>query len=177
MGEAKRRKAALDAGTPWPRRRVCPVRTCRSPRISDLPADDDLSQLVANAWGNSVVCPLSICQECRAIWEPWPAETPEDCVERARRNGPCDNCAYRAGSGESLDRARWATLRSLPRRVKEDFGTAPLSSSSWFCCHKGIPIVIDPDSDEPIRFDFEAAGIHPHEQTCAGFLLALSATL
>ena len=69
-------------------------------------------------------CPLSVCADCRKMWETppemWRGTKPVEC-------GPCDNCAFRLGSEESQDPEVWsAHLRSVINR-------------SPFYCHKGVP--------------------------------------
>ena len=174
MGEAKRRAAALDAGKPWPRRRVCPVRKCRSPRVVDVPADDPHAVEYAGFWGNRNPCPLRICRDCFAVWEPWPDDASEDCVERAHTHGPCSNCAYRAGSSEMEDPVERERLLQIARDVVDmKLDEGELVIPTQFCCHKGIPIKIDLASDEKISFDYEAAGVDPRDQSCTGFLRAV----
>lgn len=173
MGEAKRREAALDAGTPWPRRRICPVKKCRSPRVVDLPADSRECREYARFWENENVIALRVCKDCRAIWEPWPDDAPEDCVERAHTHGPCSNCAYRAGSFEMRDpeqREKMLTTAHAAAEFGVDGQDWTLSMPTQFCCHKGIPVKVGKDG---LEFDYEAAGIDPRQQSCTGFLLAM----
>lgn len=171
MGEAKRRATALDAGTPWPRRRVCPVKKCRSPLVRDIPAEHPIAVEYAGFWQNRNPCPLRVCRECKAIWEPWPDDVPEDCVERAHTHGPCSNCAYRAGSAEMEDPQKREEMLQIARNAAEFGYDDALSVPKQFCCHKGIPIKVG--GEEGLWFDYEAAGIDPQSQSCTGFLLAL----
>lgn len=167
MGEAKRRLAALDAGTPWPRRRVCPRKDCRSTRVADISAGHELALQYAEFWGNRNPATLRVCRDCHAIWEPWPDDASEDCVERARTHGPCDNCAYRKGSRELADPEERERLLLLARNAAEH----GFEWGGMFCCHKGIPIRFN--TGEGLSFDYEAAGRDPRMQACTGFLLAL----
>jgi hypothetical protein len=51
---------------------------------------------------------------------------------------PCDNCAFRPGSPEQKDKARWAELM------------ASLKENGRFYCHKGVPI--DPKSEHGFAY-------------------------
>lgn len=142
----------------------CPARTCGGTHIHRHPASSPLAQRIASTWGNKVACPIDQCLSCSAIWEPWPEGTSIDCVER----GQCDNCAYRAGSKESSNKAEWANLVACAENAAE-WSDVPEATVRWFSCHEGIPIVIDKMNDT-LKFDFHAAGIGQMEQTCRGFL-------
>ena len=143
----------------------CPVLTCKSPRIIHHGAKSKVGLAIARAWGNRAYCPIDQCADCNAIWEPWPAGTSIDCVER----GPCDNCAYRVGSRESSNPDEWANLKAIAQNAAE-FGAVPEAlGGKWFSCHKGIPIRLDKENGS-IEFDYQSAGIDPFRQSCAGFL-------
>jgi hypothetical protein len=118
--------------------------------------------MIAKTWGNDVVAPIAMCISCNTIWEPWPEDTPEDVVERE----PCDNCAYRRTSSEGRDPDQRENLIESARQAGFLMGEAPCSI---FQCHKGMPIRLSVTPPQ-IRFDPDAAGIGPLDQTCLGFL-------
>jgi len=175
MGDAKKRAAAVDAGTPWPAFKRCPVLKCKSERVMVHEATSPLAMLVARLWENNVSCPIGHCRECGAQWEAWPPETPDDMYMDDVSRPMCDNCAFRGGSREHADPQKWRELMELCELA----GRAPLTITNhprWFCCHKNIPLVIDPlNAAEPIKFDFEAAGVGPLDRVCAGFLRIMQA--
>lgn len=144
---------------------ICPVKTCKGTRIHRHPAFSSLSQAIARAWGNGVVCEIDQCKTCSAIWEPWPEGTSIDCVERSA----CNNCAYRSSSAESKDPLKWSELVAIAKRAADGAWFNGDTDPSYFCCHKGIPIVLDTKKNT-IAFDFDAAGVDRLGQTCRGFL-------
>lgn len=141
----------------------CP--SCGSDQLIKHGSDADLSKMLARAWGNTVDCPITQCGVCSAFREPWPDNTPLDNVERP----PCDNCAYRAGSGEARNRETW---KELVQRADDavTYGLKDPRGRRWFSCHKGVPIKITQGDDAGVEFDFAGSNIDPLNQTCAGFL-------
>jgi hypothetical protein len=105
----------------------CPK--CKSPRVH-LHADHDIK-----FYGRQ----LSICTNCRTIWEPldkaliWDPSGPS-----ASLREPCDNCAFRPGSPEQADTAKWKEL------------IAKLRAGGAFHCHKGVPIA--PKSEDGFAY-------------------------
>lgn len=146
------------------RTNVCPVKGCAGRRTEKIYADQPAALAVAKAWGNKSVAPLRKCLDCGAIWEPWDRGTPTDTVERARVCGACDNCAYRAGSRESLDRGEREDLERMARESAEGI------PKKVFSCHKGIPIVI---TESGIRFAWEHTDVEIRSQLCVGYLRLL----
>lgn len=164
MGEAKRRR---ELGL-LPKTIRCPVRACRSKRVSMATRKSEFAALVAKAWGGTAPTTLLVCGDCQAFWEPYPPGWTTDSVERAQRLGPCDTCAYRATSPETRDPEQRAKLHALARSTNGQG-----MPSGWFACHKGIPMFL---RNGTIEFDFVAAGIDPVHQTCAGYLRVLWAS-
>ncbi len=123
MGEARRKIDADACGIARPREHHCPA--CRSRKIADLP----VTQLASTISG--LDCDWMGCLDCKAVWEPFPANYVRDpvCAE------PCDNCAFRAGSPEQADPERW---KALIESLKPDAGYSYFTGR--FFCHKGVPI-------------------------------------
>lgn len=165
MGDAKKREAAINRGQPWPAAKRCPVKGCGSRDIMRHGPETAIAKTIADAWGNTVVCPIDQCRKCGAIWEPWPDDDPGDRWRDACAREPCDNCAYRKGSAEAADPEQWEHLKRLPVDFANAFKEG--DSAATFACHKGIPIAIDSDG---LRFDFKAADAKAIERTCVGFL-------
>jgi hypothetical protein len=74
---------------------------------------------------------LEACANCKAFWEPFdPAQLLDtDAPTTSSFKEPCDNCAFRPGSPEQKDAAKWKELM------------ASLKANGRFYCHKGVPIV------------------------------------
>ena len=70
------------------------------------------------------------CVNCKAMWEPFDPAQLLDAHQPTTSSfkEPCDNCAFRPGSPEQSDPARWAEL------------IASLKANGQFYCHKGVPI-------------------------------------
>jgi hypothetical protein len=120
-----RENERLDAeGIARPRDPWCPA--CRSRRIIDMPREQfpmvDLD------------CDWQGCLDCKAIWEPFPEVYVRDPVCAA----PCDNCAFRPGSPEQRDPARWAELMAS-FRGSDNYEGVP----GRFYCHKNTPIDLE----------------------------------
>ena len=77
---------------------------------------------------------LEVCANCKASWEPFdPAQLLDAHLPRTSSfKEPCDNCAFRPGSPERKNKAKWAELMTS------------LKGDGRFYCHKGLPI--DPNS-------------------------------
>ena len=77
---------------------------------------------------------LEACANCKAVWEPFdPAQLLDAHLPQTSSfKEPCNNCAFRPGSPEQKDKAKWAELM------------ASLKDNGRFYCHKGVPI--DPKS-------------------------------
>lgn len=73
---------------------------------------------------------LEGCVNCKAFWEPFDPKQLLDAhlPTTSSFKEPCDNCAFRPGSPEQSDPARWAELM------------ASLKTNGRFYCHKGVPI-------------------------------------
>lgn len=82
---------------------------------------------------------ISVCGNCSTAWEPiaegqiWDTSDPQ-CSFRE----PCANCAFRPGSPEQADTAKWSAL------------IASLKAGAGFYCHKGVPI--DPGSQDGFAY-------------------------
>lgn len=98
----------------------CPA--CRSSRLHTLPAAGLRPFGVEVDWQG--------CLDCAAVWEPFPSVYVRDpvCAE------PCDNCAFRPGSPEQADPARWRELIDSMKPGPDGYFTGR------FYCHKGVPI-------------------------------------
>jgi hypothetical protein len=122
MGEARAKLEADACGIPRPRDNWCP--SCRSKRIHDMPKDFFPAEF-------GVDCDWQGCLDCRAVWEPFPASYARDpvCAE------PCDNCAFRPGSPEQRDSAKW---KALIETLKPDQSYGYFTGR--FFCHKNVPI-------------------------------------
>jgi hypothetical protein len=118
VGEARRKlEAALasDAFPGGPRR--CP--RCLGLRVGV--ADQNVAKFYAPK--------IAICGDCRAAWEPIDEALIWDRTDRhCAFSAPCDNCAFRPGSSEQADRAKWRAL------------IANLKAGASFHCHKGVPL-------------------------------------
>lgn len=66
---------------------------------------------------------LEYCKSCGAFWE---AELRECTASKA-----CDNCAWRPGSPERADTAKWAAMM------------ADFKRGATFYCHKRVPCQVD----------------------------------
>lgn len=106
------------------------------------------------------------CLGCGSIWEAIPnGEQYLVDGEVMPWREPCDNCAFRAGSAESRDRAEW---RDLLERLR---------GGGQFFCHKGVPLKKDElVSYNRVAFDYpvDGAGEYARDKMrlCRGFLNA-----
>ena len=123
----------------------CP--TCKSPRVR-IHGDHGVK-----FYGREI----AICANCRTAWEPidgaliWDPSDP--CASFSE---PCDNCAFRPGSPEQNDSAKWKEL------------IAQLRAGGAFHCHKGVPL--DPEGED--GFDYPKD--RPEKlRLCRGYLNAL----
>ena len=168
MGEAKRRR---DLGLP-PRTLRCPMPACRSANVFVAGPKSRISATLANAWGGVAPTTHGICKRCNAIWEVVPSTWRDDTVERCSVMGPCDNCAFRATSRETADPEERARIHAMAEECAaawESGDVDRMNRAPRFACHKGIPIKVAPAAGS-IAYDFEAAGIKPNDQLCAGFM-------
>lgn len=96
---------------------------------------------------------LEACLNCKSVWEPIdPAQIwdPDDPLCSFRE--PCGNCAFRPGSPEQADTAKWREL------------IASLRNGASFHCHKGVPI--DPTDENGFAYPKNKAKL----RLCRGFL-------
>ncbi len=113
--------------------------------------------------------PISGCGDCLAVWESLP--TGEDYRtdgELMAFREPCDNCAFRPGSPESEDKAKWREL------------LAKLKAGGRFFCHKAVPFhtekmwTVKDEADTVKSFDYPKRedGKEDPEQMrlCRGYL-------
>lgn len=105
---------------------------------------------------------IATCADCRIAWEPaneahvWDRTDP--CASFSE---PCDNCAFRPGSPEQADTAKWKEM------------IASLRAGAAFHCHKGVPL--KPDSEHGFAYPHDADG-KPEKsklRLCRGYLNAL----
>jgi hypothetical protein len=111
-------------------------------------------------YGNFYARVLALCLNpaCKASWEPFdPADLLDDGDPTSSFREPCDNCAFRAGSVEQSNPAKWAKLMS------------ELKVNGAFYCHKGVPL--DPASENGFAYP-----LHKRSKMryCRGWLKMLS---
>lgn len=105
---------------------------------------------------------LATCLNCKTLWEPflpeqiWDPTDPHCSFKEA-----CNNCAFRPGSEEQKDRAKWIEMiRSLKR-------------GAGFYCHKGVPITATAEHG----FDYPKSGPDQYDtpklRLCRGYLSTL----
>jgi hypothetical protein len=158
MGEARRktlaRESAFATGKPWPVPLVCPA--CGSTRTGRSRLSAELQKTLGD-------CDYAICGDCRAIWEPFPAE---GVVEDPVVADPCDNCAFRPGSPEQADKEGW---KKFLDSLKPDPETGMFAGR--FYCHKNVPIDV---AAGPGNFLFPQGPDGEYDQSkmrvCSGFL-------
>lgn len=72
---------------------------------------------------------LATCVNCKTLWEPFdPAQIWDTSDPHCSFKDPCNNCAFRPGSPEQADPAKWREL------------VDQLKYNTSFYCHKGVPI-------------------------------------
>ncbi len=147
MGEAKRRLAAALASDKWPGGRArCPQ--CLGERVTCAAVPEGQT-----FYGKE----LAVCGDCRIGWEPIEEAEIWDRSDRyCCGSAPCDNCAFRPGSNEQLDREKWRGL------------IGSLKAGASFYCHKGVPIA--PRSDTGFAYPADRRKL----RLCRGYLNALS---
>jgi hypothetical protein len=105
---------------------------------------------------------IAVCADCRTAWEPvdesliWDPSDPHCSFSE-----PCDNCAFRPGSPEQADTAKWKEM------------IASLRAGASFHCHKGVPLA--PDSEHGFAYPQDADGNANKSKLrlCRGYLNAL----
>jgi hypothetical protein len=99
---------------------------------------------------------IAICVTCRAAWEPIPTELIWDPTDPcASLSQPCDNCAFRPGSPEQADTAKW---KDMIRQLR---------AGGTFHCHKGVPL--DPAGENGFAYPKDKSKL----RICRGYLNAL----
>lgn len=78
---------------------------------------------------------LRVCANCATAWEPFAASELLDTDDRySSFTEPCNNCAFRPGSNEQKDPAKW----------KELIASLSINDSGYpsgrFYCHKGVAL-------------------------------------
>jgi hypothetical protein len=136
---AKSAKAIPGTADCWPK--------CKSPRVH-IHGDHGIK-----FYGRRI----AICANCRTAWEPIDASLIWDASDPcASLSAPCDNCAFRPGSPEQSDTAKWKEL------------IAKLRAGGTFHCHKGVPIA--PESEDGFAYPKD----RPEKlRLCRGYLNAL----
>jgi hypothetical protein len=105
---------------------------------------------------------IATCSDCHAAWEPIDESLIWDRSDAcASLSEPCGNCAFRPGSPEQSDPAKWKEM------------IASLRAGASFYCHKGVPIA--PDSEHGFAYPHDAAGkpVTSKLRLCRGYLNAL----
>lgn len=101
-------------------------------------------------------------------WEPF---SEADLLDEGQRYSsfkePCNNCAFRPGSPEQKDPARW----------KELMATLSVGANGWpageFFCHKGVPLDIahETESDSGFAYPYkDGKADRKHLRPCRGYL-------
>lgn len=145
---SRRQRRAAKLERPYPGTGLCCPR-CRGGRVvvHDTHGLTDLT-----FYGRQI----ATCADCRAAWEPidetliWDRSDP--CASLSE---PCDNCAFRPGSPEQADTAKWKEM------------IASLRAGASFHCHKGVPIA--PASEHGFAYPPEKSKL----RLCRGYLAAL----
>lgn len=138
---------------------------------SALAYTHDERQLIAcpGCGSAELVCMLGaefdVCCSCGRYWERVDAgEAYTVDGEQLAFKRPCSSCAFRGGSPERADAARWANLMTS------------LAHGGSFYCHKAVPILEVPAAGQPMKFDFpmKADGAHIWDtgnmRLCRGYL-------
>lgn len=104
---------------------------------------------------------IATCANCRTAWEPIDESLIWDRSDRfASLSAPCDNCAFRPGSPEQADTAKWKDM------------IASLRAGASFHCHKGVPIA--PGSEHGFAYPHDASKPNKSKlRLCRGYLNAL----
>lgn len=98
-----------------------------------------------------------LCQACMVCWE---AETrPNPDAEK------CGNCAYRPGSPEQQDPAKWALVATLPKLGEP------------FYCHKRVPCAFAVVDGKPTVADLDIDQPGAVKRLCAGWVQARLAVM
>lgn len=105
---------------------------------------------------------IAVCAECKIAWEPvdesliWDRSDPHCSFSE-----PCDNCAFRPGSPEQADTAKWKEM------------IASLRAGASFYCHKGVRLA--PGSEHGFAYPHDATGKANKSKLrlCRGYLNAL----
>lgn len=112
---------------------------------------------------------VRVCKNCATAWEFFePADLLDEGVRLSSFKEPCENCAFRPGSPEQQDPAKW----------KELLATLDLHpETGWprgqFFCHKGVPL--DPQrtspSDSGFAYPYKNGKFDTRKnRPCRGFL-------
>lgn len=117
----------------------------------------EVDQTVASFYAGKI----RVCANCATAWEPFdPADTIDPTERLASFREPCGNCAFRPGSPEQADTAKWKHI------------IADLKAGGSFYCHKGVPIT----PSEGHGFAYPADGKdHRKLRLCRGYLNMLGA--
>lgn len=109
-------------------------------------------------WTVFYAADIESCRNCKAIWERidtaliWDPDDPVGSFSE-----PCNNCAFRPGSPEQADVARWHELMES------------LKTGANFNCHKGVPI--DPHSEHGFLYPHRnGQAVRSKLRTCRGYL-------
>jgi hypothetical protein len=119
---------------------------------------DTLGYSELNFYGRQI----ATCADCRTAWEPVDESLVWDRSDaRASFTEPCDNCAFRPGSPEQADTAKWKEM------------IASLRAGASFHCHKGVPLA--PGSEHGFAYLQDADGKLDKRKLrpCRGYLNAL----
>lgn len=94
---------------------------------------------------------LDCCATCSATWE-------RDDRREGATSDPCGNCAFRPGSAEQADPARW-------REIVD--GT--VRKTGFFFCHKRVPVHIDKNGVLEFQFKKNNKGVPINASLCVGW--------
>lgn len=96
---------------------------------------------------------IASCANCKTVWEPFdPAQIWDTSDPHCSFKEPCNNCAFRPGSPEQADPAKWKELVNQ------------LKCGASFHCHKGVPI--EPDAENGFAYPMRTIVV----DNVAGFL-------
>lgn len=116
----------------------------------------DVEQAVTSFYGRT----LRVCGNCGTAWEPFdPADLLDDDIPTSSFREPCDNCAFRPGSPEQEDKARWQKI------------VGDIQKGGAFYCHKGVPLTPGEGNGFAYPHDAEGKPIIRKLRLCRGYLM------
>lgn len=114
---------------------------------------------------------------CGALWE-WfdAADLLDPGVEHSSFKEPCDNCAFRPGSPEQKDPARWRELMDSLKGENREIGNMHYAQAGRFYCHKGVPIRAG--AEHGFAYPMKNGQVDPSKlRLCRGYLKMFAAMM